>query len=221
MQKFPQLEPTRSFELGHHVSQARAWLDAVENRKNSAFVSYAAFEIRLAVERICMQYYVKLIENKTAKLNPSKLQSFKSMQKEITRIVGKQDIINKQFEFARTVLKLLGINISMPTPNFERLIKIWADCSDPCHISWNLIEASGKEFPNFDPVADLTAYANELDTYIAATAYWFQIHDNGLANLRNRFECGENIKAELNEYLQKTGMKATYIPRVDSKHITF
>jgi hypothetical protein len=209
MQKTISLELARSGNLGHHLSQARAWLDVSDDGKHAVPLCYAAFEIRLFVERICMQYYATLVGLKT---DPYTLGYFDRMKNEIFNLAGHQKTIDQQFEFARAMLKILKIPASMPTPNLGRLSAIWHDCSDPCHIFWNMAAATGVEYPKYDPFSDLTGYASELDVYVGATAYWMQTSDARLDDIRARFKGGADGEEELRKYFAKTGLNAEFVP---------
>jgi len=48
-------------DLMHHVRQGETWLSVSAEGENSAALSYAAFELRFAVERIAIHYWAALL----------------------------------------------------------------------------------------------------------------------------------------------------------------
>jgi hypothetical protein len=52
----PPVSLARHPGLDHHVAEARAWLALADRGKASTPLAYAAFELRLAIERILLQY---------------------------------------------------------------------------------------------------------------------------------------------------------------------
>lgn len=208
----PRLSLDRAFDIGHHVAQARAWLDASDNGRHAAAISYAAFEVRLAAERVCMQYYVKLVDSKEAKASPSDLR-FRRMKERIFATVGHQKRINKQFDFLRALLRLLRVEATAPTPDLNRLTAIWDDCSEACHVFWNLASATNPPRPDYKLHDDLAQYIDELGAYTAATAWWMHIHEPSMELLCERYAAGDLDDEGLRSELGKKGAFATYVAR--------
>ncbi len=202
----------RNIEMNHFISQARGWLEQSEEGKHSVAISYAAFEIRLAVERICMQYYVKLIGAKEAKASSNELGSFKKMKAKIFSVAGHQKEINKQFEFTRCLLKALNINAVVPTPDLGRLSAIWHDCSEACHIFWNVAEATEYERGEYKPYTDLVAYADELEQIANSTVAWLNSITPQMRVLMDKLEGMEDCEKLIRKHFSKEGLWAKFEP---------
>lgn len=208
---------SRSTDLEHHIVQAKRWLEASESGKHTIPLSYASFEIRLAVERICMQYYVKLVGSKNAKMDPGTLSSFKKMKNKIFSLAGYQNEINKQFDVTRLLLKTLNILVDIHTPDLGRLSSIWHDCSEPCHIFWNMSVATEIELSDYDPFLDLTKYAKELSSIVEATTCWLNIHDFDFNKKLEGFDGSAESEAYIREHFEKVGLYAKFVPSDGSK----
>src|SRR5438105_15864899 len=50
----------RRAELGYHLAEGSAWLSASDAGANSTQLSYAAFELRLEIERIAFEFFLRL-----------------------------------------------------------------------------------------------------------------------------------------------------------------
>ena len=202
----------RNIEMSHFISQARGWLGKSEEGKHSVAISYAAFEIRLAVERICMQYYVKLVGAKEAKENPNDLGSFKKMKAKIFSVAGHQKEINNQFKFTRCLFKVLNIKAVVPTPDLGRLSAIWHDCSEACHIFWNVAEATEYEQGAYNPFLDLVAYADELEQIANSTIAWLTSINPQMQEIMEKLEGVEDCEKLIREHFSKEGLWAKYVP---------
>lgn len=200
----PRLQPKRSMELDHHLQQAQAWLAVADRSKNTAVLCYAAFEIRLAVERICMEYYIKLVGSVKAKANPNGL-NFKAMKAQIFENAGNNKQIIDSFEFTRALLRVLNIAAKAPTPDMGRLSAIWHDCSEACHVFWNCGAATGKWPSSYTPQSDLEAYIAELEVFTDATATWMRVQDASFEALQVKFTAERMSDEELKHELSKNG----------------
>jgi hypothetical protein len=206
------IELSRSVELTHHIKQAVRWLELSELGEKSTPLSYAAFEIRLATERLCMEYYFNLVSAQGEKPDSNVIMSFKKMKNKIFGMAGYQKEINKQFEITRVIMKIMNIEIDIPTPNFGRFSAIWHDCSEGCHIFWNVAEAVGLEDSGHDPYSDLTGYAEELAGYAKAAGTWLQVRDSNLNDVIKGCDDAEDYEETLRVHFEKIGVHAVYLP---------
>jgi hypothetical protein len=208
----------RQLGMMHFVSQARAWLERSEEGRHAIPLSYAAFELRLAVERICMEYYVKILGSEESKKNQHELGSFKKMKARIFSVAGHQSEINKHFEFTRCIFEALRIEVPVSTPNLGRLSAIWHECSEPCHIFWNIAEsrevfdAVTVEDPKYTPYADLVGYAEELASIASSTITWMQVMNPDLVKLMKALEPTENCAQAVRDHFANEGLHAVFHP---------
>jgi hypothetical protein len=86
--------------LNYHYEEGKAWLANSEGGKNTTVLSYAAFEFRLAIERIGLQYWFALTPGGIEEISLRDIKSFKSIEKRIYQLAGHQRAIEARFEFA-------------------------------------------------------------------------------------------------------------------------
>ena len=67
-------------ELAHHDRQGVAWMSASGAGENTAALSHAAFELRLAVERLAAHYWATLLDRKPEEQDLREIESFKRVE---------------------------------------------------------------------------------------------------------------------------------------------
>ena len=67
-------------ELAHNVRQGVAWVSASGEGENTAALSYAAFKLRFAVERLAVHYWATLLDHKTEEQDLREIESFKRVE---------------------------------------------------------------------------------------------------------------------------------------------
>lgn len=164
-----------------------------------------------------MQYYIKLSGLEDENLDPNTLSSFKKMKNKIFSLAGYQNEINREFEITRVLMEFLNIPVEIHTPNLGRLSAIWHDCSEPCHIFWNMAAAANIEESDYDPYSDLLNYAKELGVFAEATVHWVRIRDAGLNETFKSFDGDPDCKAKIRKHFEKIGLYAEVIPNDGSK----
>lgn len=191
--------------LEHHIHQGMAWLSASAEGENTAAISYAAFELRLAVERLAVHYWATLLDRKPEDHDLRDIESFKRVEHRIYELAGHQREIDGHFEFMRVVLGALKINTPLDTPKIGRLSKYWHDCSEFCHIAWPL----SCSIPEMRKTAFsiLTDVAQSLSTQVASLG-WPVLKDAAFAELRRRFLAGELKADDVLAYVKRTGLWA-------------
>lgn len=123
-----------SADLGHHVRQGLAWLENSEGGRNTAALSYAAFDLRLGVERLAMQYWLDALGRNVVDNDVRTIWKFDRIEKAIYDLVGHQLEIDRTFEFMRVAMAALKIDAEMVTPRIGDLRTAWDNCSELCHI---------------------------------------------------------------------------------------
>ena len=73
-------------------------------------LSYAAFEFRLAIERLAVHYWAELLSRPLEEKEVRDLPSFKRIENRIYELGGHQKEIDGHFEFMRVLLRLLKID---------------------------------------------------------------------------------------------------------------
>ena len=192
--------------LAHHVQQGQAWLSASTEGENTAALSYAAFELRFAVERIAVHYWAALLNRKPEEHDLLDIESFKRIERRIYELAGHQKEIDGHFEFMRIVLNALKINQQFYTPNIGKLSKYWQECSELCHIGWPL----GSSVPEVRKLtfSKLTKISNALQQHVNSLG-WPVLQDAAFTDLRNQFIAGNATFEDVLAYVEKTGLWAS------------
>jgi len=62
------------------IEEGKAWLEIANRGKNTTALSYAAFEFRLAIERIVLQYWSALAPGGVEEITFQSTRSYKSIK---------------------------------------------------------------------------------------------------------------------------------------------
>lgn len=189
----------------YHFEEGRAWLSQSRRGKRCTALAYAAFEFRLALERVTFQYWYTS-QGETVENIFQRAKSFKGMQRDLF-IDANQQIVDRGFEFIRIVLELLGLqDRKIMTPKFKTFERYWQQCSQLCHINWTIIpknrDLRKRTFSNLEEIESF------LRTQLEGISSWPNIKDDNFRILGDRFVRGEIGKDEISGYFRKTGLYA-------------
>ena len=195
-------------ELAHHLHQGEAWLSVSAEGKNTAALSYAAFELRFAVERLAIHYWATLHDRKLAEQDLYAIGSFKRIERRIYELGGHEKEINGHFDFMRIVLGAMKIDMPFNTPKIGKLSKYWDECSELCHIAWPLSCAN----PEVQKAAysTLIEIAKALSDHVQSLG-WPILKDAAFTDLRNRFIAGKVTSEDVLSHVQRIGLWARVI----------
>ena len=124
--------------VNYHYEEGKAWLQESKRGKRCTALSYAAFEFRLAIERIVFQYWLTINDNELNENNFKDVRSYKRMQNKIFQLGGNQKEIKKHFEFMQLILDNLKIDTKLVVPDLGKLHNHYDSCSELCHITWTI-----------------------------------------------------------------------------------
>jgi hypothetical protein len=192
-------------DLAHRVRQGVAWLSASAHGKNTAALSYAALELRFAVERLAIHYWATLLDRSLEGQDLNDTRSFKRVERRIYELAGHQREINGHFAFMRIVLSSLNIDRTLHTPQIGALSRYWDECSELCHIAWPLA-CTAPEIPKAAFFA-LTEISETLANYVQSLG-WPVLKDPAFAELRNRFIPGTATADDVLAHIQLIGIWA-------------
>jgi len=195
----------RSAKLDHHLRQAQTWLRECDQGERSAMLSYAAFELRLAVERLAVHYWREITKDEPGEGSPQEVRSFKKLKSDIYRLGGHQLKINRLYEFVRIFMNALEIDKELSTPDIGRLSSYWSTCSEMCHIYGNIV--CGVEVWRRETFAIPTEIASSLEGYVSSLG-WPKIVDSSFVDLKKGFMEGRVDEAEVVAFLQDRGVWA-------------
>jgi hypothetical protein len=205
--QIPAIEPIRNLNLMHHVNQGVAWLNVSAQGANTTALSYAAFEFRLAIERLAIHYWATLLNRKIETRDLSDINSFKTVEKRIYQLGGHQQKIDRHFAFMNILLDSLSISQKILAPDIGKLSKYWHLCSEFCHIAWTLSSFS-------DPQLHLKAESSlrEIEQFlliqVTSAGDWPRVNEANFNALRDRFVAGKSDDGEIRLYLKKIGVWA-------------
>ncbi len=112
---------SRAGDVGHHFTQACLWLNGATSPADTTAVSYAAFELRLEVERIGVEYLKAVNGGRIEQDDLRVIESFKRLENRIYRQDGHQAEIDRKLEFLGIFFEALRVPIKLVRPDFGRL----------------------------------------------------------------------------------------------------
>lgn len=189
--------------LAHHLSQGIAWLSLSKEGDNTAAISYAAFELRFAIERLAVHYWTTLLERKLEEHDLRDMESFEKLERRIYKLAGHQPEIDGHFEFTRIVLRAMEIDRPLNTPKVRKLSKYWRKCSNFCHITWPLSCDAQKIRKN--AFSTLVAISKLLRDQVDSLG-WLVINDAEFSSLRDNFLAHKATEDDVLAHLQQTGV---------------
>ena len=206
----PSVVSVRETDLGHHLEQAKAWLSLSDNGKNTSYLSYAAFELRLATERLVLQYWADLHPNGIQENDIRDMRSFKGIEARIYELGGNQKEINALFAFYAILMKLLQVPSQIVAPDIGQLKRHWHDCSELCHIAWSI--ASSDPDIQVEQYSLMSQIEAELQQYRNSIVGWPHISDTAFSELKDRFVSGLADEKDVRAFLEKSGAWAKITP---------
>lgn len=196
--------------LGHHLDHGTTWLAESAEGENTVAMSYAAFELRLATERLAVHYWFALLNREVEATDLQDIQKFDRIQNRIYQLGGHQKEIDAHFDFMRIMHIAMKLPGTLHTPQIGQLARCWHDCSEFCHIAWPIASSLDGALRR-NAFQELTRIVGVLQAHVESLG-WPIIQDPTFLELRNRFVAGEVSAAEVLEHLTKTGIwaKVTY-----------
>src|SRR5712691_1837453 len=102
----PPVSLSRHPGLDYHVTEAKAWLALSDNGKASTPLAYAGFELRLAIERILLQY---LYSSDPSGFSEEALRlTGKRLESRIYKLAGHQRQIDARARLTEILFEMLG-----------------------------------------------------------------------------------------------------------------
>src|SRR5688572_16355188 len=100
---------SRRRKVGYHLAEAEAWLVASERGAHTTLLAYAAYELRLEIERLTIELLVR-VQDGLKPGDAKTLRSFSRVETQIYKLEGHQLEIDKKVEMANLMLETLGID---------------------------------------------------------------------------------------------------------------
>jgi hypothetical protein len=192
--------------VNYHYEEGKAWLSQSKRGKNSTALSYAAFEFRLAIERIVFQYWFTINNNEINQSNIQDVRSCKRMQNKIFKLGGNQNEIKKHFEFMQLILDSLQIDTKLVIPDLGKLHNHYDSCSELCHITWTIAPKDRKIQKQV--FGELEEIEGTLGFYTKGLTSFPTIVDEKFKEIQQQFVKEEIGASEVIAYLKKIGIWA-------------
>src|SRR4051812_16561351 len=96
----------RQNAVGYHLAEAEAWLAASNGGEYTTPLSYAAFELRLEIERIAVELLGRIKGQLTGD-DLDTIQSFGRIENKVYELAGHQRLLDKKVEFSNILLEAL------------------------------------------------------------------------------------------------------------------
>jgi hypothetical protein len=126
----PPLSLSRHLGLDYHVAEARAWLGLGTDGQAFTPLAYAGFELRLAIERILLQY---LYSSDPAGLKTEALRlTGKKLERRIYQVAGNQRQVDARIRVVEILFEMLGKPGTLARPRLGDLARDWEYCSGFC-----------------------------------------------------------------------------------------
>jgi hypothetical protein len=207
MPESPHLPLDRVLPLDHHLSQACAWLDLSDSGNHSVPLSYAAFEFRLAIERLTFELLFFIRSQQLDADDKKSMKSFKNMEKRIHEFAGHQQQMDITINFINIVFNEAGSSINIAKIALGTLHTHWSECSDLCHFTWNLLVCGPDVAIRGEAYKQLTVIRDFLKTNLSSIVTWPRIHEPWFADLQNSYVRGEATEEVVRSHLRQTGVR--------------
>lgn len=195
--------------LAHHLEQGKSWLVQSANGVNTAALSYAALELRFAVERLAVHYWSTLLERPFEEKEVHDIRSFRALESHLYKLGGNQLQIDRHFRLIAILNDMLQLPVSLVTPKVSALRRAWQDCSELCHIAWPLLSCSAAEV-GASAFKTLTDTAQLLTDYVQSASW--PVTTEAFGDLRTRFIGGTATEEDVRSELKRLGVYATFTP---------
>ncbi len=192
--------------VNYHYEEGKAWLKQSKRGKRCTALSYAAFEFRLAIERIVFQYWFTINNNELNESNIKDVRSYKRMQNKIFQLGGNQKQIKKHFEFMQLILDNLKIDTKLVIPDLGKLHNHYDSCSELCHVTWT-ITPKDRKFQK-QVFSELEYIESTLSSYTKGLTSFPTIADENFREVQKKFISEEIGSSDVLKYLQKIGVWA-------------
>jgi hypothetical protein len=197
------LSSQRNPSLNYHYEEGKAWLGHCNAGISTTALSYAAFEFRLAIERIVLQYWYALSPGGIEEKDLKDIRSYKSIENRIYQLAGHQKQIDARFEFAHIVLEALKIDWPIITPNLSRFSSYWHQCSELCHVAWTLVSENEKLVQ--EVYSTLQEISQFLEVYINGVVNWMRVEEMPFREVEEKFITGIATADDIRKYLAEKG----------------
>lgn len=201
---------TRSRQIGYHCAEAEAWLAASNSGVNTTPLAYAAFELRLEIERIAVEMLVRIRGDRLFPEDLRSIASFKRLEDRIYELAGNQQLIDRKVAFINMMLAALQLEQRMQRINVGELKEAWHDCSQLCHIEWSLLVDSPMAVAVGEEAFGIISKIQlRVRAIVDGGVSWFRVADASFADLQERYVRGDIDEANVIVWFAERGLWST------------
>lgn len=201
---------TRSRQIGYHCAEAESWLAASNGGVNTTPLSYAAFELRLEIERIAVELLLHIQGGRLLPEDVRSLGTFRRLEDRIYDLAGHQRLIDRKVEFINLMLAALQLDQRMQRIHVGELKEAWHDCSRLCHIEWSLVAdspmAAAVAQEAFGVISEIQSRVRHI---VDAGVSWFKIADASFADVQTRYVEGDVDDVYVRTWFSERGLWST------------
>jgi hypothetical protein len=202
----PPVSLTRHPGLDYHLAEAKAWLALARDGKASTPLAYAGFELRLAIERILLQY---LYSSDPAGFRAEALRlTGKKLENRIYKIAGHQREIDARIRLSEILFEMLGKPGTLARPNLGELARDWQYCSEFCHTGWTLRSSTMSEAEAGAAFKRLGEIAETLSAQVQQLVSMPRLNDPDFVELEKQFLAGQASEEDIRTFLRRRGVWA-------------
>jgi len=201
---------TRSRQIGYHCAEAELWLAASNGGVNTTPLSYAAFELRLEIERIAVELLLRIQGGRFVPADVHSLGTFRRLEDRIYELAGHQRAIDRKVDFINLVLSALQLEQQVQRINVGELKDAWHDCSRLCHIEWSLVVDSPMQADvaneAFGIMSDIQRRVRSI---VDSGVTWFKLADDSFAELQELYISGQVDAQGVRVWFSERGLWST------------
>jgi hypothetical protein len=198
---------TRHRDVGYHLAEAETWLVASERGTLTTLLAYAAFELRLEIERLALELLVQIRGGQLVPDDVQAIRNFGRLEKLIYGLEGHQRTIDRKVAFSNVMLEALQAPWRVQQISLGRLHQGWQECSEYCHITWSLLADSPGQNELIEAAfVRLTEIQQFVRSVVDHGISWPRIEDPSFADLQCKYVSGDVGDAEVKEWLSQRGL---------------
>ena len=188
----------------------QARLAASNGGVNTTPLSYAAFELRLEIERIAVELLVRIQGGRLLPEDVRSLGTFRRLEDRIYELAGHQRFIDRKVDFINLMLAALQLEQRIQRIHVGDLKEAWHDCSRLCHVEWSLVvdspmraEVAGEAF------GIISEIQRSVRSIVDAGVTWFKLADESFSDLQDRYINGQVDAEYVRTWFAERGLWST------------
>lgn len=202
----PPLSTTRILALTYHIQEGGAWLADSAKGEHSTILAYAGFELRLALERLMLEYLMHVDGDRLTEEHLALVSSLKRVENRIYELEGHQGKIDRKFRVFQIIFEMMEMPFQLAKPNLGQCAKYWHLCSEFCHVGWTLRSAPDPVGVAPEALRALSEVHEYLTQHTQQVVAWPRFANPEANELQQRFVDGTVGEEEIRAYFRRIGI---------------